>query len=479
MTYVELQVTSNYSFLRGASHVEELLAPGRTPARPDSTRHHRLQLSRRYRAGASAGGRNSAFGWSSAAGWTCADGTSLLVAYPTDRACLRQPLPPAYPGQGAGPGRGLATLGLGMTSPPTPTGCSPSWLPEERRRCRRRSARPAARRCLATAAILALTLRRRLRRCHPFAYRCRISRRPPPPACPQWSPATYCITLPERRILQDVVTCIREGCHHRRRRLQAASDTATGICASPAEVARLYNAYPERRRQNGWRSSTRCPLLAWANCAINTRPRTETSPGETAQTNAGARSSGTAMPDRYPHGAARTTVERQLHHELSLIGTAGLRAVFPDRQHHRPLRPLARTSCARDEVRRPIPPSATCSASPAIDPVQSALLFERFISVERREPPDIDVDFEARTARRSHPVDLRPLRPRQAPRLCATIVRYRARGAVREVGKALGLTEDVTAALAGQVWGWSEPTASTEKHAEDAQPQHRRPPPAA
>jgi error-prone DNA polymerase len=100
----------------------------------------------------------------------------------------------------------------------------------------------------------------------------------------------------------------------------------------------------------------------------------------------------------------------------------------------------------------------------AIDPVHSNLLFERFISAERHEPPDIDVDFEHE--RREEVIQwIYETYGRDHAALCATISRYRSRGAVREVGKALGLTEDVTAALAGQVWGWSNDGVE-EEHAE-------------
>ncbi len=88
----------------------------------------------------------------------------------------------------------------------------------------------------------------------------------------------------------------------------------------------------------------------------------------------------------------------------------------------------------------------------AIDPVRSGLLFERFVSAERQEPPDIDVDFES--GRREEVIQWvyeRYGRDRAA--LCCTVMRFRARGAIRDVGKALGLTEDVTGALASQVWG--------------------------
>ena len=100
----------------------------------------------------------------------------------------------------------------------------------------------------------------------------------------------------------------------------------------------------------------------------------------------------------------------------------------------------------------------------AINPVEGSLLFERFISAERHEPPDIDVDFEHE--RREEIIQwIYGHYGRDRAALCATIVRYRSRGAVREVGKVMGLTEDVTAALASQVWGWSEDGVE-EHHAE-------------
>ncbi len=90
----------------------------------------------------------------------------------------------------------------------------------------------------------------------------------------------------------------------------------------------------------------------------------------------------------------------------------------------------------------------------AIDPVRSGLLFERFVSAERREPPDIDVDFEA--GRREDVIQWVYERyGRHRAALCCTVMRFRPRGAIRDVGKVLGLTEDVTGALASQVWGWS------------------------
>jgi error-prone DNA polymerase len=92
-------------------------------------------------------------------------------------------------------------------------------------------------------------------------------------------------------------------------------------------------------------------------------------------------------------------------------------------------------------------------------------LFERFVSHERREPPDIDVDFEHE--RREEVIQwVYETYGRDRAALCATVICYRTRGAVRDVGKAMGLSEDVTAALASQVWGWSEEGVPEEQAAE-------------
>ena len=88
----------------------------------------------------------------------------------------------------------------------------------------------------------------------------------------------------------------------------------------------------------------------------------------------------------------------------------------------------------------------------AVDPAEHNLLFSRFISTERREPPDIDVDFEHE--RREEVMQYVYKRyGRHRAGIAATVIHYRPRSAVREVGKALGLSEDVTARLASTVWG--------------------------
>jgi error-prone DNA polymerase len=96
-----------------------------------------------------------------------------------------------------------------------------------------------------------------------------------------------------------------------------------------------------------------------------------------------------------------------------------------------------------------------CLGITSVDPDKTNLLFARFISENRGEPPDIDVDFEHE--RREEVIQYIYQRyGRDRAAICATVVHYRSRRAIREVGKVLGLTEDVTAALAKTVWGYSD-----------------------
>ncbi|MDQ2878219.1 MAG: PHP domain-containing protein, partial [Pseudomonadota bacterium] len=88
----------------------------------------------------------------------------------------------------------------------------------------------------------------------------------------------------------------------------------------------------------------------------------------------------------------------------------------------------------------------------SVDPTQHDLLFSRFVSEERREPPDIDVDFEHE--RREEVIQYIYRRyGRERAGIAATVIHYRPRSAVRDVGKALGFSEDVTARLGSTVWG--------------------------
>ncbi len=103
-----------------------------------------------------------------------------------------------------------------------------------------------------------------------------------------------------------------------------------------------------------------------------------------------------------------------------------------------------------------------CLGITAVDPSVNDLLFERFISEERREPPDIDVDFEHE--RREEVIQhIYDKYGRDRAGIAATVIHYRPRSAIREVGKVMGLSEDVCGALASTIWGHMEAELEEER----------------
>ncbi|WP_282078803.1 error-prone DNA polymerase [Epibacterium ulvae] len=87
-----------------------------------------------------------------------------------------------------------------------------------------------------------------------------------------------------------------------------------------------------------------------------------------------------------------------------------------------------------------------------VSPDMITMVFERFVSKHRGEPPDIDVDFEHE--RREEVIQwIYEKYGRHRAGLCATVIHFRTRAAIREVGKVMGLSQDVTAGLSSQIWG--------------------------
>ena len=263
---------------------------------------------------------------------------------------------------------------------------------------------------------------------------------------------------PQRRILQDVVTCIREGCTiddagHRLERF------AGRHLKSPEETARLFRDYPEAVARTV-EIAARCTFsLAELRYQYpDELERAEETPQQGLE-----RLVAESLPLRYPDGVP-PDVGKQLRHELALI--AGLEYA-PYFLTVNSIVRYARSKGILCQGRGSAANSAVCYVLgvTAIDPVRSGLLFERFISAERREPPDIDVDFESE--RREEVIQWvyeRYGRDRAA--LCATVMCFGSRGAIRDVGKVMGLTEDVTGMLASQVWGWSDEGVLAEHAAE-------------
>jgi len=250
---------------------------------------------------------------------------------------------------------------------------------------------------------------------------------------------------PARRPLQDVLTCIREkttidiiG-----KRLEA---NAERYLKPWAEMARLFHDFPQAIAETmrfAGRIHFSLDQLKYQ------YPDEPVPPGKTAQqhledlTWEGA--------EKYFRRGIDETLRATLRKELDLI--AELKYAHYFLTVHDIVR-YARSQGILCQGRGSAANSAVCYVLgvTSVDPTKVDLLFERFISKERLEPPDIDVDFEhSRREEVMQYVYRRYGRHRAA--IIATVIHYRPRSAIRDVGKALGLSEDVTAALADTVWG--------------------------
>jgi len=252
--------------------------------------------------------------------------------------------------------------------------------------------------------------------------------------------------VPRRRILGDLLACIREGATvdtigFRRERsvtryLLGPTDMESLMRWQPGAVARsmdivrrcdfsldqLRYQYPHEVRIAG--------LTAQETLARLTRDGAMNRYGPT-------------IPD---------AVQAQLDHELRLIAQLEYAPYFLTVDS---IVRFARSRGILCQGRGSAANSAVCYVLgiTSIDPTRSGLLFERFISAERAEPPDIDVDFEHE--RREEVIQwIYDTYGRHRAALCATVIRYRGRGAIRDAGKAMGLPEDVTSVLASQISHW-------------------------
>ncbi len=248
-----------------------------------------------------------------------------------------------------------------------------------------------------------------------------------------------------QRDLQDVLTCIREGVTIERagRRLEANAERHLKL---PQEMARLFRdapeaiaetqalfsrvefdlgqlkyEYPDEPVPPGWKDQDWLEELVRRCCLI-----------------------------RYPDGVPEK-VQGLLKKELDLIAKLEYARYFLT---IRQIVEFAESRGILCQGRGSAANSAVCYVLgiTAVDPAENDVLFERFISTERKEPPDIDVDFEHE--RREEVIQwIYEFYGRERAGIAATVIHYRPRSAIREVGKVLGLTEDVTARIADTNWG--------------------------
>ncbi|MGI9491219.1 MAG: error-prone DNA polymerase, partial [Geminicoccaceae bacterium] len=253
--------------------------------------------------------------------------------------------------------------------------------------------------------------------------------------------------VPARRVLQDVITCIREGCT-----IQEA-----GFRLMAHAERHLKPAHEMLRLFRGHEGAIRRTVDIRERCGFSLDelrydyPDEPVPPGKTPQSHLEDLTWRGAA-ERYPAGVP-SKVEKTLQSELQLIGTLNYAPYFLTvydivaYAKSKEILCQGRGSAANSAV-------CYCLGITAVDPTEVDLLFERFVSMERKEPPDIDVDFEHE--RREEVIQYVYERyGRERAGIAATVISYRSRSAVREVGKVMGLSEDVTSALAGTVWGIS------------------------
>jgi len=250
---------------------------------------------------------------------------------------------------------------------------------------------------------------------------------------------------PDRRELQDVLACIRE---------HLTIDTAGRRLATnaerylkpPAEMARLFRDTPEAIEQTAALDAA----LTFSLDELRYEYPQEMRAGFATPQDALVHLAWEGAAARYPNGIP-DNVRQSLDHELALIGKLNYAPYFLTVHH---IVGYARSQNILCQGRGSAANSAVCYCLRItdVDPRDGRLLFERFISSDRGEPPDIDVDFEHE--RREEVIQhIYEHYGRDHTGIAATVVSYRGRSAIREVGKVFGLSEDTIGALSSSIWG--------------------------
>jgi error-prone DNA polymerase len=490
--YAELQVTSNFSFLRGGSHPDELVQTAALlglDAIAITDRNSVAGLVRAHQAAKECGIRLVV-----GARLDLCDGTGLL-AYPEDRA--------AY-------GRLTTLLTLGKRRAPKGechldyadvvahgAGLIVALLPpDELDRARLAAHRALARRVAADFAGRAYLAAHHHYRGDDARRLARLQRIAGETGLRLLATGDVLYHTPERRPLQDVVTCIREHCTiadagfrlaaNAERHLKPAGEMArlfrgrTDALAASLELAArcrfslddLRYEYPEEPVPPGMTPQSRLAQLAWQGAAERLAKKPSPSMGEGR---VGVTSVKVSAPEASPPpqpspiegegaescGTIPAKFRDRIEHELALIEQLDFACYFLT--VHDIVR-FARSQNILCQGRGSAANSVVCYCLgiTSVDPEQIDVLFERFISAARGEPPDIDVDFEHE--RREEVIQyIYDRYTRDRAGLAATVICYRSRGAIREVGKVMGLSGDVVAALGGMVWGWSSEGIADER----------------
>ncbi|OFX01936.1 MAG: error-prone DNA polymerase [Alphaproteobacteria bacterium RIFCSPHIGHO2_12_FULL_66_14] len=250
--------------------------------------------------------------------------------------------------------------------------------------------------------------------------------------------------VPERRALQDVVTAIRLVCTVDQLGFRRFASAERHL-KEGKEMARLFRRHPR---------AIAATQEVVEHCNFSLKQLTYQYPveyegGETPQDKL-IRLTWEGAARRYPEGVP-PDIAQTIQHEFALIGKKKIAPYFLTvheivaKARELGILCQGRGSAANSAV-------CYCLHITEVNPNEVKLLFERFLSNARDEPPDIDVDFEHE--RREQVIQwIYGKWSRHRAALAATVIAYRSRSAIRDVGKALGLSPDTVGVMADTVWG--------------------------
>ena len=454
MPYLEFACASNFSFLRGASHPEELMAQADRLGLAGLGLADHNSVAGVVRAHLAKREQNLPLKYHPGARLTFTDGTPDILAYPRDRA---------------GWGRLTRLLTVGN-------------LRAEKGDCilnlddllahvfglelivmggdaplltRLREAAPRRVR-LAASMLYRGRDRARLQRLSALAREADV---------PLIAVNDVLYHHPSRRPLADVLTCIREKVTIDRAGRRLAANAERHL-KPPDEMARLFRDAPEAIEETLHLSEA----LTFSLDELRYEYPDETLEGFANAQDALTHLTYEGAARRYRQGLP-DKVRAAIEHELALIAQLQYAPYFLTVYD---IVRFARSQKILCQGRGSAANSAVCFCLGVteVDPDRADLLFERFISPERREPPDIDVDFEHE--RREEVIQyIYGKYGRERAGIAATVICYRGRSAIREVGKAFGLSEDTIGALSSSIWGGGGDGSADLKRA-GLDPQSRR-----
>ena len=249
----------------------------------------------------------------------------------------------------------------------------------------------------------------------------------------------------QRRKLTDVLTAIREGIRVDALGRAALANSEQRLRSGP-EMERLFEGH-EAAVARAAQIAQRCTFSL---DELRYEYPSEVADGEVPAERL-ARLARAGLAWRYPSGAPEK-VKKLLEHELTLIGKLKYEPYFLTVND---VVAFARSRGILCQGRGSAANSVVCYALgvTSVSPEIGTMVFERFVSEARNEPPDIDVDFEHE--RREEVIQhIYERYGRHRAGLCATVIHYRGKRAIREVGRAMGLTEDTISAISSQLWGF-------------------------